>query len=559
MNPFLSICLIVKNEEKVLRRCLDSIKGIADEIIIVDTGSTDKTKDIAHEYSELVYDCRWEDDFSKARNFAASKASGKWILVIDADEYMDRDSFIKFKNEMLNNPPVANILAVQIVNFTGVKGKNTVLNYHERLYKNDGNISYYRNIHELLQHKDSLEKKGFAQLQIFHSGYMEDVVKEKNKANRNLALLNNIKEKQGYDYFFLGDVYFQLGDLDKAINNYKKAYQLKGSLNYDWVAKLLIKLANCLQAANRNKEAIDVIVASEGIYQNLVDFKFLKGQFYFKNGKEKEAAKIFEEILFKKDQLKANSSIDYLEYLPHKYLGEIYEVENDLHLAVNHYSKSLSINDSDDYVWMRLINLLSKHSTLDELVQFLNNNFLKRTTMTTLRVVNILLSVPNIDVQKLTRSFLNNSELPVKEEQSLLLKNLFLDGNNNEVLKILNHNHLNEILVLLSNRIFHISDLILLALETTDENARSFLYNLKINPSIKNTLNFLFGYKRKKLSDIEEELFIFTLRQAYVMQKEKVIKILNNKIDFLSIKGKKRLKEELGIFNLNTDFLIKIK
>lgn len=551
MIPFLSVCLIVKDEEKVLQRCLESIKGIADEIIIADTGSSDKSKDIAYDFTDKVHDYIWEDDFSKARNFAASKASGKWILVIDADEYVDRESFISFKNELINNPPEANILAVQIVNFTGLKGKNTVLNYHERLYKNDGTISYYRNIHELLRHKESLEKKEFAQLQIFHSGYMEDVVKAKNKAKRNLELLESIKEKEGYDYFFLGDVYFQLGELDKAINNYKKAFQLKGSLNYDWVAKLLVKLANCLQAANRNMEALDVIVASEEIYKNLVDFKFLKGQFYFNNRKEKEAAKIFEDILLRKNELQANSSIDYLEYLPHKYLGEIYEKENHLHSAVNHYSKSLSLNDSDDYVWMRLINLLSKHSTIEELVQFLNNNCLKRATMSPLRVIKILLSVPNADVQKLTRSFLNNSGLTVQEEQALLMKNLFLDGSHNEILEIFNLKNSNEILLLLSKGIFYLTDLILFALVTNEEKIRNILFNLKFDQSIKKLLNLLFGKKSGKLSTNEEDIFISTLKQACVIQNE-VVEILNKKINFLSIKSQKRLKEELRTYNLVT-------
>ena len=82
----LSVCMIVKNEEAHLARCLQSVKPVADEIIVVDTGSTDHSKDIAGLFSAKIFDFEWVDDFAKAKNFAISKASGEWILSLDADE-----------------------------------------------------------------------------------------------------------------------------------------------------------------------------------------------------------------------------------------------------------------------------------------------------------------------------------------------------------------------------------------------------------------------------------------------------------------------------------------
>ena len=81
-----SLCIIVKNEKNHLARCLRSVKAVVDEIILVDTGSSDETKDIARVFGAQVYDFLWVDDFSKARNFSLTKASGDWILVLDADE-----------------------------------------------------------------------------------------------------------------------------------------------------------------------------------------------------------------------------------------------------------------------------------------------------------------------------------------------------------------------------------------------------------------------------------------------------------------------------------------
>lgn len=99
-----SACLIVKNEESILRRCLDSIKDLVEEIIIVDTGSSDHTKEIASEYTDKVFDFEWINDFSAARNFAFSKATCEYIYSADADEILDeanREKFLKLKQVCL--------------------------------------------------------------------------------------------------------------------------------------------------------------------------------------------------------------------------------------------------------------------------------------------------------------------------------------------------------------------------------------------------------------------------------------------------------------------------
>ena len=92
----ISLCMIVKNEEKVLRRCLSSIKNLMDEIIIVDTGSSDKTKEIAGEFTDKIYDFTWIGDFSAARNFAFSKATCEYIYSADADEVLEGENIEKF-------------------------------------------------------------------------------------------------------------------------------------------------------------------------------------------------------------------------------------------------------------------------------------------------------------------------------------------------------------------------------------------------------------------------------------------------------------------------------
>lgn len=99
----LSLCMIVRNEEKNLGQCLESVANYTDEIIIVDTGSTDSTLKIASKYTDKIFEFKWVDDFSKARNFSLEKATKEWILVLDADELISEKDLSYIKHNLLSN------------------------------------------------------------------------------------------------------------------------------------------------------------------------------------------------------------------------------------------------------------------------------------------------------------------------------------------------------------------------------------------------------------------------------------------------------------------------
>ncbi len=148
----ISLCMIVKNEEKVLRRCLDSLADIADEIVIADTGSSDSTKEIALEYTSKVYDFRWTGDFSEARNFAASKATKEYIYTADADEYLDEENREKLKR--LKRVLLPEIEIVQMLYCTPEE-LSTVYNFEKehrvKLYKRIRNFTWIDPVHETLR------------------------------------------------------------------------------------------------------------------------------------------------------------------------------------------------------------------------------------------------------------------------------------------------------------------------------------------------------------------------------------------------------------------------
>lgn len=148
----ISLCMIVKNEEAVLARCLDSIADLMDEIIIIDTGSTDRTKEIAARYTSKIYDYKWTNDFSAARNFSFSKACMDYIYTADADEILDaanHERFLRLKSVLL---PEIEIVQMKYVTESGY---DTVLNakkeYRPKLFKRLRTFTWVDPIHETVR------------------------------------------------------------------------------------------------------------------------------------------------------------------------------------------------------------------------------------------------------------------------------------------------------------------------------------------------------------------------------------------------------------------------
>jgi len=145
----ISVCMIVKNEEKNLAACLDCLKQIADEIVIVDTGSTDETKAIASKYTDKVYDFEWIDDFAAARNFAFSKATQDYIYSADADERLDEENQKRFL--LLKEALLPEIEIVQMY-YCNQLENNTIYSYDKeyrpKLYKRVRQFIWQERIHE---------------------------------------------------------------------------------------------------------------------------------------------------------------------------------------------------------------------------------------------------------------------------------------------------------------------------------------------------------------------------------------------------------------------------
>ncbi len=148
----ISVCMIVKDEGMRLGACLDSLKCIADEIIIVDTGSKDDTKEVAAEYTDKIFDFPWINDFAAARNFAFSKATGDYVYSADADEIIDKanqEKFLRLKMAML---PEIDVVTMKYVNYMDINtAYNSKIELRPKLYKRLRSLKWVDPIHETVQ------------------------------------------------------------------------------------------------------------------------------------------------------------------------------------------------------------------------------------------------------------------------------------------------------------------------------------------------------------------------------------------------------------------------
>lgn len=216
----LSTCIIVKNEEDNLRTCLDSVKDISDEIIIVDTGSQDSTIDIANQYTDKIYEFEWIDDFASARNYSIEKASKELILIIDADEQLKNPNQIQLIKNSNDNSAA---WLVTLISTFHHNGKSEFRNKAFRLFRNLKTIRFKGMIHE--QITESIAKNNLhisdSNVIIHHKGYDISPNAFQKKQLRNLNILNlSIKKDKRNPYLF-----YQRSKTLEALNEFAKAAQ----------------------------------------------------------------------------------------------------------------------------------------------------------------------------------------------------------------------------------------------------------------------------------------------------------------------------------------------
>ena len=315
----ISLCMIVKNEEKILRRCIDSLKGIYDEAIIVDTGSTDCTKAIAGEYTDKVYDFEWIDDFAAARNFAMSKATCDYIYMADADEVLDEENRRKFK--ILKAALDGGVEVVQMY-YVNQLSNGSVYNFDRepraKLYKRVRNFEFVDPIHEVIREAPIVYD---SDIDIMH-------LQEESHAGRDLRTFRKAIEKHGQLSRRLIPMYareLMLAGTDEDFvlaKDYFEGLSEDENLDNDllkMVCVVLTKVAVIEKDANRVLKFALKDVASEGSS----DMCSLLGSYFEELGDLKEAVLWYYNARY---ETKAILDINSMGKTPLEGLIRIYEV-----------------------------------------------------------------------------------------------------------------------------------------------------------------------------------------------------------------------------------------
>ncbi len=345
----ISLCMIVKDEIEVLERCINSISEkmgkVVDEYIVVDTGSTDGTRELAEKLNCKVYDFEWCNDFSKARNFSTSKAKNDWVFIIDADEYVISEfSKAKMKKictkEYKDYAFTVNIQNLSVDNLVASTAVVARL-YNRKVYE------FRHVVHEQLRRLDN-KATVFINSQVIlkHTGYLPEVIDGKDKIRKYEELLKNeLKKDPNSPYMLsqLGAIYYIAGDYDKAMEYLEKVVFNEKCVRAEYYSAMVIKYLQCLISI----DAYEAGLILENVWEYCVHdtgYVHLMAKIYFET---KHYEKCVDALLIcVNSQGLSNSDKIYSYYI----LGSIFEFFGENEDALKCYIACGSFNDAEEKV-----------------------------------------------------------------------------------------------------------------------------------------------------------------------------------------------------------------
>lgn len=338
----LSLCMIVKNEETSLPQTLESVRGVVDECIVLDTGSTDRTVEIAQEFGASVYHFEWCNDFSVARNEALNYVKGKWVLVLDADEVLTPDIVPEMKQAMNSDRNLVINLVRQEVG-----ASQSPYSLVSRLFRNHPKVRFSRPYHAmvddsvqtLLQHEPKWNVIALSNVAILHYGYQPGAIAALDKYNRARTAMEGFLATHPHDPYVcskLGALYIQVGQVNEGIELLErglKSPQLETSLLFELhyhLGNAYTRLKQFQLGADHYQAAIQQPILSQlklGAYNNL-------GNLLFSVGDLATAKKAYETTL----------KIDSRFAEGHHNLGMTLKALGELEDAIASYQKAIKLN-----------------------------------------------------------------------------------------------------------------------------------------------------------------------------------------------------------------------
>lgn len=290
-SPSCSLALIVKNEEKNLPRLLDSVEGCFDEIVVVDTGSSDRTKEIAESRGCKVFDFEWVNSFCKARNFAFSKSTCDYVMWLDADDVLhNREGFIQWKNSAMQFTD----MAFATYNYALDKDGKPICSFvRERVFKRSIEPIWQYDLHEGVIAKPEWQRDYAVTWAVNHLRDAEDIKADK---SRNITILEAMKDKDSRMQFYFGKELYEAQRPAEAVTEFKKALQMPGLEHHDRILSNQYAAYSAQMCADQIKdefkeqkdkyyaEAINFAYEGLKLDPNRAEFHVLLGDIALKRG-----------------------------------------------------------------------------------------------------------------------------------------------------------------------------------------------------------------------------------------------------------------------------------
>jgi glycosyltransferase involved in cell wall biosynthesis len=272
-EPALTLCMIVRDEEARLGCCLASVRGVVDELVVVDTGSRDGTRELARASGARVLDFAWCDDFSAARNHGLAAARGDWVLVLDADEELvSADARARLLDFARTAGALAGQLELENVSGAGERARVLLTRFFPR-----AGVCYRRRIHEELVRAGEPLRGRPTGVRARHDGYAAELMTGRAKAARNEALLRRAlaeNPEDGHDWYHLGRALEVAERHEEALAAYEAAV-LRVRDEDPHLAHLLESAATCLRRLGRSRQALDWLGQVEHDFAERADTVFL--------------------------------------------------------------------------------------------------------------------------------------------------------------------------------------------------------------------------------------------------------------------------------------------
>lgn len=378
----LSQCMIVKNEEENIRRALTWGKNIMCEQIVVDTGSTDRTVEIAEEMGAKVFHFTWINDFSAAKNYAIEQATGNWIAFLDADEYFLDEDVKKIIPLLLQIEEQRSKLKIPLLVKSALanlddNGKVSSMASHTRLFSNVSKLRYHKRIHEHLLVSGSLAPEvldASNQLTIYHTGYSWKAYEKTRKLQRNISLLEKEVEENSENYdswAYLGDSLMADKQLKRAEEVYRRVIDHMDTIvlqeRKDMVFSNLIKLKYYIGNTNE-QEMFDIYNKAVENYCLSPDIEFWLGRWLLNEENTMVGIHYMELALNHLEQYKKDGVLDIMGNLPFVY-GSLFHAHkqlNNFQEAVRYGTLYLRVEPYGEEVLMEMIGLFKGTSDNDE-------------------------------------------------------------------------------------------------------------------------------------------------------------------------------------------------